>query len=760
MKKYTLLLAALLTGLLAYGQNRDYASYVDLLIGTGGHGHTHPAATLPNGMVQPGPDTRLHGWDACSGYYYADTTINGFAQTRLSGTGCGDLVDFLIMPTVGDQHVGHNGEKQGGQTMAYASRFSHANETAEPGYYSVYLDRYHVKAEMTATARTAFYRFTYPTTDRAGMVVDLDYNTQDQGVSQLEYEQVDSVTLRGSRHTSGWCFDVPTYFEAKFSTPFTLEAVRDTVRTADKTYPCLRLKLHFGKVTKDVPVLVKIAVSYVDGNGAHDNMAAELPGWNFDGTRRCARQLWNDVLQKIEIGSLGNAAADSTRQIFYTALYHAYIAPNLFSDADGRYLGLNGKIWQTSREEPIYTTFSLWDTHRALHPLLSIIDPAQNEAYIRTLIQKTEEGGVVPKWELSGNYTGCMIGVHFISLLADMHTKGYHHFNFQKAYRQSLAAMMADGSKFADNVPPHFRAAVMPKSRSLLEQYGYVPCDLTNESVAEGLEYAYNDWALSLLAKDAGDEPNAQKYAQLGKSYRHYFDASVGFMRGKDQNGQFRKDFDPTSSTHRNDDFCEGNSWQWTWFVPHDVEGLVECFGGKKKFTAKLDSLFRVSSEMAGADVSPDISGMVGQYAHGNEPGHHILHLYNQVGQPWKTQALVDSVLYSLYSAQPDGLSGNEDCGQMSAWYLLNAMGFYQPCPGKPIYSIGRPLFESVSIHQPNGKTFTVKTRNNSRQNKYIKSVRLNGTKLKQPFFTHAQLMEGGVLEIEMTSKPTRWGKK
>ena len=759
MKKALILLVTAVVSLSAGAQKKDPASMVNLFIGTGGHGHTHPAATLPNGMVQPGPDTRLHGWDACSGYYYEDSTINGFAQTRLSGTGCGDLVDFLVMPTVGDQDVSHNGEKQKNQTMAYASAFSHRNEKAEPGFYSVYLDRYHVLAEMTATARTALYRFTYPTTDRAGMIFDLDYNTQDQGVSQLQYEQVDSVTLRGSRHTSGWCFDVPTFFEAKFSQPFTLDAVRDTVRADGKEYPCLRLKLHFAQVHKETPVLMKIAVSYVDCEGAHTNMMAELPGWNFEGTRDCARQLWNDVLSKIEVRSLGNAAADSTKEIFYTGLYHAYIAPNLFSDADGRYFGLNGKIWQTPRDNPIYTTFSLWDTHRALHPLLSIIDPALNESFIRTLIQKTEEGGTVPKWELSGNFTGCMIGVHFISLLADMYTKGYRDFNFNKAYRQSLSAMQADASHFPDNVPPHFRAAVIPPSRGLLEQYGYVPCDLTNESVAEGLEYAYNDWALSLLAKEAGDEANARKYAELGQSYKHYFDKSVGFMRGKDSQGHFRPDFNPVMSNHRVDDFCEGNSWQWTWFVPHDIQGLVESFGGKKNFTNKLDSLFTVSSKLAG-DASPDISGLIGQYAHGNEPGHHILHIYNEVGQPWKTQALVDSVLYSLYSAQPDGLSGNEDCGQMSAWYLLNAMGFYQLCPGKPVYSIGRPLFEEVTINQPNGKTFTVKTVNNSRKNKYIKGARLNGTKLKTPFFTHAQLLEGGILEIEMTSKPTRWGKK
>lgn len=760
MKKAILSLAVALISLSAYAQAPDLASYVNLFIGTGGHGHTHPAATLPNAMVQPGPDTRLHGWDACSGYYYEDTTINGFAQNRLSGTGCGDLVDFLIMPTVGIQDVSHNNEKLQNQIMAYASPFSHQNEKAEPGYYSVYLDRYHVLTEITSTARTAFYRFTYPTTDRAGMIFDLDYNSQDQGVSDLKYEQIDEYTLRGSRRTSGWCFDVPIFFEAKFNTPFTLDAVRDTVLANEKAFPCLRLKLHFGQVEKEKPVLVKISISNVSCESAHNNMATELPGWNFDGTRRCARQLWNDVLQKIDIRSLGNAAADSTKTIFYTALYHAYLSPNLHSDANGRYLGLDGKIWNTTQDEPIYTTFSLWDTHRALHPLLSIIDPAKNEAYIRTLIQKATEGGTVPKWELSGNFTGCMIGVHFISLLTDMYTKGYRNYNFTKAYQQSLHAMQADASKFPANVPPHFRAAVIPKSRGLLEQFGYVPCNLTNESVAEGLEYAYNDWGLSLLAKEAGDEANAQKYAQLGKSYQKYFDSSVNFMRGKDDKGLFRKDFDPTSSTHRNDDFCEGNSWQWTWFVPHDVEGLVQCFGGKKKFTAKLDSLFTVSSEMAGEDVSPDISGMIGQYAHGNEPGHHILHLYNQVGQPWKTQALVDSVLYSLYSAQTDGLSGNEDCGQMSAWYLLNAMGFYQPCPGKPVYSIGRPLFEEVAINQPNGKVFTIKTINNSKQNKYIKGVRLNGIKLKTPFFTHAQLMEGGVLEIEMTSKPTKWGKK
>lgn len=410
--------------------------------------------------------------------------------------------------------------------------------------------------------------------------------------------------------------------------------------------------------------------------------------------------------------------------------------------------------------EANYTVFSLWDTFRALHPLLSIIDPAANEAYIRNLIRKGEEGGIVPKWDCASNYTGCMIGYHFASLVADAYAKGYRNFDVEKAYKacRRMAEYNPDGLTAA--IPRwKLKTEIMPAARLYKNERGYIPCDLENESVAKALEYAYDDWCISQLAEGLGDREGAARYAGLSGAWKNYYDDVTGFMRGVDSLRNWRTPFDPCRSTHRADDYCEGNAWQWTWFVPHDVEGLMRRMGGKKVFLCKLDSLFSVSSELTGENVSADISGLVGQYAHGNEPSHHVIHLYNYAGRPHRTQELADSILHSLYAAVPDGLSGNEDCGQMSAWYLLNAMGFYQVCPGRPVYSIGRPLFDRTDIRLSHGKTFSIRTSGNSREAKYIKSVRLNGKRLRRPFFTNAELTEGGVMEIEMSRRPTKWGR-
>ena len=726
---------------------QDYASYVNPFIGTGGHGHTYPGAVVPNGMIQPSPDTRIYQWDACSGYYYADSTVNGFSHTHLSGTGCGDYGDILLMPTVGKQDYHAMGAKS--QQMAYASAFSHENEKAEPGYYSVFLERYQVKAELTATKRATIHRYTFPQTEDAGIILDLDYSLQRQKNKEMELEVISDTEICGRKKTVFWAFDQYVNFYAKFSQPFTYTLVTDSMSLDEGglLLPTAKALLKFN-MSKGGEVLVKVGISAVDVDGARKNVEAELPDWNFDAVRRAARQEWNIYLSKIDI----ETTDEDQRTMFYTALYHTGVQPNLFTDADGRYLGMDLKPHQGDVNEPVYTIFSLWDTFRAYHPLMTIIDPELNEAFIRSLIQKGREGGILPMWELAGNYTGTMIGYHAASIIADSYMKGYRNFDVKEAYQACLRTAEYDttGILCPSLVLPH----LMPQAKYWKNKIGYVPCDRDNESVAKALEYAYDDWCISVLAKEMGDTVNQQKYAEFGKGYEHYFDPATRFMRGLNSEGEWRTPFNPRSSNHRNDDYCEGTAWQWTWFVPHDVDGLVELMGGRDAFIGKLDSLFIADSTLEGKTVSADISGLIGQYAHGNEPSHHIAHLYNYVGQPYRTQELVDSVLHTLYFNDPNGLSGNEDCGQMSAWYILNAMGFYQVCPGKPIYSIGRPLFDKTVIHLKDGKSFTVVTHNNSRMNKYIQSMTMNGKPLVAPFFQHQDIVDGGTLEIVMGTCP------
>lgn len=728
---------------------KDYASYVNPFIGTGGHGHTFPGAVVPNGMIQPSPDTRIDGWDASSGYYYADSLINGFSHTHLSGTGCADYGDILLIPTVGEQV--YNPQDYTQQNLPFSSTFSHKNEIAEPGYYSVYLDRYQVKAELTATKRAALHRYTFPASEKAGFILDLDYSVQHQTNLDMQVEVVSDTEIRGHKLTEYWAFDQQISFYAKFSKPFTYTIVRDTLTDQNnKQQPRCKVLLNFS-TQQDEPVLVKVGISAVDMEGAKKNLEAEIPDWNFDKVRKDARQAWNEYLSKIDVTT--NNETDKT--IFYTSMYHTAISPNLFIDVDGRYWGMDRTVHQGDIDKPIYTTFSLWDTFRALHPLLSIIEPQMNNDFIYSLLQKHKEGGIFPMWDLASNYTGTMIGYHAVSLIADAYTKGYANFDLNEAYKASLRAAEYDttGIVCPALVLPH----LMPQAKYYKNKLGYVPCDKDNESVAKALEYAYDDYSISILAEAVGDKENLAKYTQFAKAYQYYFDPETRFMRGKDSEGNWRTPFSPRASNHRSDDYCEGNAWQWTWFVPHDIEGLVQLMGGKEAFIGKLDSLFTADSSLEGEEVSADISGLIGQYAHGNEPSHHIIHMYNYVGQPWKTQELIDRVFKEQYRNAPDGLSGNEDCGQMSAWYILNSMGFYQVCPGKPVYSIGRPLFDEVVIHLPNQKTFTIKAYNNSKENKYIQSVVLNGNPLHTPFLNHKDIAEGGIIEITMTNQPKQW---
>lgn len=729
---------------------KDYAASVNPFVGTGGHGHTFPGAVVPNGMIQPSPDTRIDGWDASSGYYYEDSLMNGFSHTHLSGTGCADYGDFLLMPTVGEQVCSPQDFSK--QNLPFASNFSHASEVAEPGYYSVFLDRYGVRAEMTATKRAALHRFTFPETEKAGFILDLDYSIQHQTNLDMQVEVVSDTEIRGHKLSQYWAFDQQLSFYAKFSKPFTYEVLRDTLIDQNgKKQPRCKVLLQF-VTQKDEQVMVKMAVSAVDMEGAQKNLEAEIPGWDFEGIRKSARQAWNNYLSKIDV----TTAEQDDKTIFYTAMYHTAISPNLFTDVDGRYLGMDLKTHQGDVNQPVYTTFSLWDTFRALHPLLSIIDPAKNNDYIRSLLLKAQEGGVLPKWELAGNYTATMIGYHAASLMADAYTKGYADFDLNEAYKACIRAAEYDttGIKCPELVLP----VLMPMARYYKNTLGYIPCDRENESVAKALEYAYDDYCISILAEAVGDYKNQEKYAKFAKAYELYFDPSTRFMRGLDSKGKWRTPFNPRASNHRNDDYCEGTAWQWTWFVPHDVEGLVGLMGGEDAFVGKLDSLFTASSQMEGEVVSADITGLIGQYAQGNEPSHHVIHMYNYVNRPWQTQELLDRVFKEQYRNDPDGLSGNEDCGQMSAWYILNSMGFYQVCPGKPVYSIGRPIFDKVVINLPENKTFTITALNNSKENKYIQAVKLNGKDLVTPFFEHKDMINGGTLEFVMTNQPTQWG--
>lgn len=745
--------AALMQGIGSDAPTRDYTRHVNPFIGTGGHGHTFPGAIVPHGMITPSPDTRIDGWDACSGYYITDTLLNGFSHSHFSGTGCADYGDFLFMPTVGRQVL--EGQTDTLQNTPWASSFSHTKETAEPGYYSVFLDRYGIQAEVTTAPRLALHRFTFPKDMKrgeAGMIVDIDYSIQRQKNLTMEVSAVSDTELRGYKLTNYWAFEQRLYFHAKFSKPFTVDYLNDTILTSnDEPYVRCKALLTFPDLKPGEELLVKVGVSAVDYAGALANMNSEGEGFPFDSTREQAKESWNQWLSKIDVPE--NADTDDLTT-FYTAMYHTAVAPNLFTDADGRYLGMDLRGHQGTVEDPVYTIFSTWDTFRALHPLLTIIDPELNDAFMRSLLLKAREGGILPMWELGGNYTGTMIGYHVPAMLADVVAKGQNTFSVEEALKASVRT--AEYDTMGIITPSAVKACLMPQAKYWKNKQGWIPSDKDHEAVAKALEYAYDDWTISTLAKAAGDKETEQKYAELGKAYRHYYDAATGFMRGKMSDGSWREPFNPFSSNHRSDDYCEGTAWQWTFFVPHDVEGLMELMGGREAFAARLDSLFSASSHLEGELISADITGLIGQYAHGNEPSHHVAHLYNYAGQPWKTQELIGRIFREQYRNDYDGLSGNEDCGQMSAWLIMNAMGIYQVAPGNPVYSIGRPLFEQLTLNLPEGKQLSIVAENFAPGNDYVEEVFLNGKPLIEPFITHNQFTAGGELRFRMSPTPKK----
>lgn len=726
---------------------KEYTDSVNVFIGTGGHGHTFPGATLPHGMVQLSPDTRLLGWDACSGYYYDDTSIMGFSHTHLSGTGIGDYGDILFMPVVGEKPlITGTAEKP---DEGYRSRFSHEQESARPGYYQVLLQDDSINVELTATLRAGLHRYTYPKVSDARLIVDMEPTIHGHQHPVTQIRVVNDSTIAGMKYTVGWAKRHYVYFYAVFSSPFDYKLYSGTEYQSDSTSVTVntaKAVIRFKNLPVDGRVLAKVGISSVDEEGARLNVEAEIPNWNFEGVMKEANTAWNEALGKIDIETSDN----DSRTVFYTSLYHAFIQPSLASDVDGRYRTMGHEIKQDASYTN-YTVFSLWDTFRAAHPLYTIVTPEQNQAFIRSLLRKYDEGGILPKWELASNETGTMIGYHAVSVIADAMMKKQCDFDVKKALEACIRSSVYDTTGVTPMMDRQIlNGKLMPVSIKYKNELGYIPCDKVGGSVSQGLEFAYNDWLIAQMMKEHNRKDLYDKYMELSRNYRNYFDPETKLMRGRLSDGSWITPFDP-ASVQRPSNYVEGNAWQWAWFVPQDVEGLMELVGGQKSFEAHLDTLFTTSSELTGdPNAAADVTGMIGQYAHGNEPSHHIPYLYNYAGAPRKTQALADHILRTLYHNDPNGLSGNEDVGQMSAWYALSAMGFYSFCPGRPVYEIGRPIFDKVTIHLSNGKDFVIQAKNNSVENKYIRSMKLNGEKLAEPRFSHFDLMKGGELIFEM----------
>lgn len=729
----TLLLAATACSSNINGEHENFTRYVNTRIGTGGHGHVFYGANVPFGMVQLGPTSIPQEWDWCSGYHISDSTVIGFPHTHLSGTGIGDLHDVTLMPVTGTVTYarGNAADPQSG-LWSYSDR---SCETARPGYYATRLTRYDIDVELTATARVGFHKYTFNHPDSAAIVIDLQNGGGWDRATEASVFRISDTMLGGYRYSRGWANDQRIYFVAEFSQPvISLDFATDgDIFTPDSCRGTIVYARANIEARADNPVYVKVALSPVSTDNARLNLKAELPGWDFDRCVTRADSAWNSELSKIRIST-----ADTTkREIFYTALYHTMIAPSLFCDVNGDYRGADGKIYNSS-DFKTYTTFSCWDTYRAAHPLMSIIHPELTRDVVNTFLSIYDRQGKLPVWHLMGCETNTMVGNPGICILADAVTKGYAD-DPRRAYEALRNSAMLD-----------------ERGMGLRKQYGYIPCDMMKESVAYDMEYAIADYGVAQVAKMVGDTAGYDYFTQRSHSYRNLFDPGTRFMRGKDSDGKFREPFNPISSDHRNDDYCEGNAWQYTFLVPHDLTGLVGCFPSQEDFIAKLDSLFTVDSQLEGDVISPDISGMIGQYAHGNEPSHHIAYFYTMLGRPWQTADRVRQILGTLYTAQPDGLCGNEDVGAMSAWYVLSALGFYQVEPAGGRYYFGSPLLDKATIKVPGGK-FIITAHNNSDANRYIQSINLNGMPYHKAWIDFADITAGGTLEIEMGNKPVKW---
>jgi predicted alpha-1,2-mannosidase len=722
----------------------DITQLVKAKIGTGGHGHCFPGATVPFGMVQLGPDTYNHEWDWCSGYNYADDSIMGFSHTHLSGTGIGDMLDFLIMPCTGPVKT-TPGTREKPET-GYRSRFSHNDEVTEPGYYAVVLQDYKIRAELSATERAGIHRYTFPENSSSHFILDLDHGYSDgDGQSLVQWANVKLIgadTIVGGRSVAAWAKGREIYFAMKFSRPFgevEILSGDQAVNATDREVKGKSLKcvLHYPTKNQEV-IYVKTGISGVSAEGALQNLEHEIPDWNFERVRQEARARWKNELSKITI----EGATRQQQEIFYTALYHTMLAPTLFDDVDGRYRGMDNEIHQLAAGTHNYSTFSLWDTYRALHPLFTLIQPERVPDFVNCLIRMAHESPVgMPVWPLQGKETQCMTGYHSAVVIAEAIQKKFPGIDVAGAY-----AAMKKQALVSDY-----------QGLSLYRKHGYIPCDLVAESIGKSMDYAYNDWAVAHVVRAMGAEQDALALFQQAQNYRNLYDKQTGFIRPRLESGQWAEPFSLNEMGHSKQwrDYTESNPWQATFAVQHDPEGLATLMGGREKLREKLDGIFNASSEQP-PDAPTDIAGLIGQYAHGNEPSHHIAYLYMYVGAPHATQERVRELLDTMYRNEPDGLAGNEDCGQMSAWYVISAIGFYAVDPVSANYVFGTPLFDKVTIRVGDGHNLTVQTVRQSATDKYIDALSLNGKPSSKLWFKHLDIARGGAFTLHMSAVPNK----
>ena len=704
-------------------------AYVDPYIGTGGHGHTFLGVTTPFGAVQIGPNNINKGWDWCSGYHYSDSIVIGFSHLHLNGTGCSDTGDILFMPYTGKART-QPGTQQD-PLAGYASYYSKDNERALPGYYEVLLKTHRTKVELTASDRVAFHRYTFPKDVEKHVMINLKDANGDDRPTDTYLEQINDTVIRGYRYSTGWSKKQQIYFSAVFSQPVHLTLYHDSVQVAGNRLQGLDVKGNVAVAPVVEELGVKVGISPVSMENAMDNIGQEIKDWNFENIVAETTGKWNAELSKLQVETTDTVA----KRIFYTALYHAFMQPIMFNDCSGEYRGTDKNIYGDPGFTN-YTVFSLWDTYRAAHPLYTLVQPERVPDFINSMLAIYEQQGRLPVWHLYGSDTNEMIGIQSVPVIADAILKDVKGFNYERAYQAMKASMMSDY-----------------KGLSYVTDLEYIPADKENESVAKGLEYAIADWGVAQVARKLGKTEDYEYFSKRALAYQNYWDKDTHFFRGKNRDGSWVTPFNPVHSTHRNDAYCEGNGWQYTWLVPHDVEGLISLFGSKEAFVSKLDSLFLVNEDLGDA-ASPDISGLIGQYAHGNEPGHHTVYLYSFVGQQWKTAEKVDYILSHMYSDLPDGLQGNEDCGQMSSWYVFSALGFYPVNPSDGMYVFGRPIFDKVVLKLPENKVFEIRANNNSAENKYIQSIELNGQPYNKLYISHADIMAGGTLVFTMGNRP------
>ena len=718
----------------------DEAQHVDPFIGTGFHGHTFPGATRPHAMVQLSPDTHIMGWDASSGYHYDDNQIYGFSHTHLSGTGIGDLGDVALLPYSGEDSI------------KPIATFRKETEKATPGYYAVHLDNFGINVELTSTDRVGFHKYSYDNPKERRVMLDLGHILQPNWGHRLvnnEYLFVNDSIVEGTIQTQGWAHFHTVSYRIAFSEP--IETVYQYIGgklRSDSLFLRLNtaedLKFHYKFAESTQPLYAKVALSVVDTDGAEKNLAAELPGWDFEATCEASKEVWNKALNRIQI-----EAEPEVMKNYYTALYHAHIAPFVYQDVDGRYLGMDKKVHTAPAGYVNYSVFSLWDTFRALHPLMTLIQPELAADWGEVLVQGYREGGILPKWPLASSYTGCMVGYPAVSVMADLVAK-----NLVTDDLNVWAEAGARSSVYRDDLAAKFKGTreldLITRHPYYKETLGYVPADSVPESVSWGVEMAYYDWCISEIARKAGNQELAEIYQKKGEYYKRYLDPETKMMRPIMADGSFRTPFNPRYSAHMKSDYTEGNAFQWSFFVPHDMDNFIAAIGGKQELETRLDTLFTTSSQIDGAEASGDITGLIGQYAHGNEPSHHMAYLYNWTDSPWKGQEYLDFIMRNFYTNLPDGIIGNEDCGQMSAWYVLSAIGLYQVCPGIPVYALGRPIVNKATLPMQNG-TLEILVHNNAAANKYVKEVKWNGKPLDKPFITHTELIQGGKLEFTMS---------